>query len=549
MEKITKYRIESAKILFEDIEKSREIINPAHMSTHYKSDADLQKWAKEKYIELRNACDNDESLKAFEALINDPSNPDSIISFIVWFISLSAIVPKPDYSDFTIYSDPITKIINLLSVHDDALKRARKQYDCEAYEAGNNDSFQDQNNAGPVDPDNAEKENTATPATPDNTTGNNPDNASNQGSIPSKILIPITAKDCILLPDRKYILDGIIEDETITVFSGKEKIGKTYVLMHMALCMSAKLPWLGFQTMGDVQGKILWLNFDMSRITAKRRINEICNGIKKDWDTKNPHMFDNFELMDDQVFRDAGCNDRFQFLTNSNAVEALKKYIIAHDIKVCFIDNLIQIEGGADENSSKDIQMVFSNLKKLRDETHCSFIVIHHTGKNGERGRGSSDIFAETDLNLQLDQCTNADQLLLRTDGARNTAMHNIGMQKKFLQRLDNTWNCPMTDNNGHEINDFVLERIDTDGLVSNNASKTTQGKKADTLEKNITKILLMFAKTGNKPLSKTAILDTCNKDESCKLTGAKQAQYEAVDKAYNEGKLLKNSANMFYTP
>ena len=358
-----------------------------------------------------------------------------------------------------------------------------------------------------------------------------------------KELIPISALDCMKITPKRYILDGLIEDETITLFSGREKIGKTYVLMNMALCMAAKTPWLELETMSDVDGCVLWLNLDMSRNTASRRIYEITHGISESWNVRDQHLFDRFFMMDGQTFRDADCKDSFEFFGDSDAVQRLQEFIISRNVKVCFIDNLIQIEGAAQENSSNDIQKVFNRVKLLRDITHCSFILIHHTTKDGGRGRGSSDIFGETDLNLQLDQCTNPKQLLLKTDGARNTAMMDIGMMKNFMQRIDDDGN-PMTDTNGHAVNIFKLERIDTDGLETENSVKKT--KSNATADGNIEQIKKLFSKNGNAALTKTAIVSECNKLPDCKLSGQRQAQLDAVDIAYDRGILKQNTAGQY---
>ncbi len=351
-------------------------------------------------------------------------------------------------------------------------------------------------------------------------------------------LIPITAADCLDYPSVNYILEGLIEAETITLFSGKEKIGKSYVLMDLALHMAAELPWLDIPTMTDEKGGVLWLDFDMSRNTTTRRINQITNGIEESWNIRKPDLFKNFGLIDGQLFRESGYNDSFQFFDESDAVIGLQEYIIANNVKVCFIDNLVEIEGEAQENSSNDIQKVFSGLKKLRDITHCAFIVIHHTTKDGFRGRGSSAIFGETDLNLQLDQCTNPDQLVLNTDGARNSSLQKIGMRKDWIMRCGED-GFPMTDNNGHFIYNFKLSRIDTDGLETEKEEKVTKGRRAATMTGNVTKIVKFFQDNNNTPATKTAIAK--------ELTGGKDDRLKSVQNAYNEGILEVNSVGMYY--
>ena len=357
------------------------------------------------------------------------------------------------------------------------------------------------------------------------------------------ILTPITATDCVSYPPVRYILDGLIEAETITLVSGREKIGKTYVLMHMALCMAAELPWLEIPTMTDDKGGVLWLDFDMNRNTMIRRINQITNGIEEAWNVRKPDLFKNFGMMDTQLFRDAGYSDKVQFFRKndeeqSDAVQGLEEYIISNNVKVCFIDNLVQIEGDAQENSSNDIQKVFGEIKALRDKTKCAFILIHHTTKDGFRGRGSSDIFGETDLNLQLEPCTNPDQLLLKTDGARNSERQTIAMMKQWPTRTGEDGWTPIEDENGHIICNFKLTRIEADGLETEKVEKV-KGRRAATMAENITKIVTYFQNNGNIPATKTTI--------SKELTGGKDDRLKSVDNAFNEGILEVNSAGMYY--
>lgn len=141
MEKITKYQIESARILFEAIEKKPDdIINPAHLKPIYRNwqnnISELQKWVKDEYTVFLNLCENEDARQSLKTLIQEPSNLDSIISNITAFIALCAVVPTPDYKLFTIYDDPDQKIINIIGLYSQAFKTAKKAYSAEAYKAG-----------------------------------------------------------------------------------------------------------------------------------------------------------------------------------------------------------------------------------------------------------------------------------------------------------------------------------------------------------------------------------------------------------------------------
>lgn len=360
-----------------------------------------------------------------------------------------------------------------------------------------------------------------------------------EGDKPLLPLQAISVLDCMEIEPKRYLVDGLIEAGTITQYAGKEKGGKTYTLMHMALSMSAGLPWLGRETMSDVQGGVLWLNLDMSRALGKRRIYEITHGIEESFDKRDPELFSNFHLMDSQTFADAN-RDGLQFFTDNTAIDGLRDYIISENIKCCFLDNFIQIEGQGQENVSNDMRTVLNRMKTLRDNTDCAFVFIHHTDKAGNRGRGSSDIFAETDLNLQLEPDTrNTNLLKLVTDGSRNSASQDIGMLQEWKQRIDDDGQ-PMTDANGHPVYIYLLRTADVNTITTAKEERSSSGRVNKTISDNIEKIKDVFRSNGNTPLSKNKII------ENGKLSGTKDTRIASIDHALSEN-ILKTDTGLFF--
>lgn len=361
-----------------------------------------------------------------------------------------------------------------------------------------------------------------------------------EGDKPLLPLQAISVLDCMEIEPKRYLVDGLIEAGTITQYAGKEKGGKTYTLMHMALSMSAGLPWLGRETMSDVQGGVLWLNLDMSRALGKRRIYEITHGIEESFDKRDPELFSNFHLMDSQTFADAN-RDGLQFFTDNTAIDGLREYIISENIKCCFLDNFIQIEGQGQENVSNDMRTVLNRMKTLRDNTDCAFVFIHHTDKAGNRGRGSSDIFAETDLNLQLEPDTrNTNLLKLVTDGSRNSASQDIGMLQEWKQRIDDDGQ-PMTDANGHPVYIYLLRTADVNTITTAKEERSSSGRVNKTISDNIEKIKDVFRSNGNTPLSKNKII------ENGKLSGTKDTRIASIDHALSEN-ILKTDTGLLFS-
>lgn len=346
------------------------------------------------------------------------------------------------------------------------------------------------------------------------------------------VLVPDSIFDCTDIIPKKYIVDGTIEAGSIVMIAGKEKIGKTYTLEHLALSMSAELPWMGKATMQDEKGGILWVNLDMKRDTARRRTNEIthgiCEGLGKPF---QPQMFSNFYMIHSETFRKQGF-DSLTFDGNAEkTILEMERFIkdSKYNIKVCFIDSLIEIIGSLNENDSGDIGRMFQRIYQIRDETGCTFILIHHNTKYGERGRGSSAIFSSTETNLQLSEdISNSDKLILTTDGARDTAKNDIGMLKVWKPRLNDD-GTEMKDSNGHTVFNFTLETIDANSITTSKTEKTV--KKKELSDKRYEQAVLKALENEFEGLNKTEIKNKAHID--------KQESNRAIDRLYETNCLV----------
>src|SRR5690606_33843212 len=59
---------------------------------------------------------------------------------------------------------------------------------------------------------------------------------------------------------------------------------------------------------------------------------------------------------------------------------------------------------GADENSSKDIGIVYESVKYAVDQLGCSTVMPHHANKGGKDSRGSSAIDADFDNLFRIEK-------------------------------------------------------------------------------------------------------------------------------------------------
>ena len=87
---------------------------------------------------------------------------------------------------------------------------------------------------------------------------------------------------------------------------------------------------------------------------------------------------------------------------------ALAQLLPDAEIALIVVDTLARTIGDGDENSAKDMSVFIQNLDAIRELTGAHVLVIHHSGKDADRGaRGSSALRAavDTELSISAERC------------------------------------------------------------------------------------------------------------------------------------------------
>lgn len=186
----------------------------------------------------------------------------------------------------------------------------------------------------------------------------------------------------------QYIVKGLLGRGELGSIYGPSTAGKTFVALELAWSVV-----LGAQFQGRRvdQAPVLYVNFEGARgfqlrMEAARRAH-------------GPAPW--FARLTAKVNLSRGASgDGVKTI-----IEASKKLSLAAGKDVCLIviDTLSRAMAGDDENSNSDM-MAFVNLcEEIIQETGAAILVVHHTGKNPEKGmRGSSSLFASCDFVASL---------------------------------------------------------------------------------------------------------------------------------------------------
>jgi RecA-family ATPase len=196
------------------------------------------------------------------------------------------------------------------------------------------------------------------------------------------------------LPEPKWLVEDHITDG-LTVLYGPPGTGKTFLALSWALAISTGRQWFGHDVL---HAPALYVSGEGGGGLARR-----ISAWQSDTQTFGPRLY----LVIGTVQ-----------LTHRDHVVALRDDIHATGAKLIVVDTLARAMAGADENSSTDMGLLIQGLDWIRRDTGCAALVVHHSGVERTRPRGSSALFGAADT-------------LIRVDGKDNTLDVTCEKQKE----------------------------------------------------------------------------------------------------------------------
>ena len=191
------------------------------------------------------------------------------------------------------------------------------------------------------------------------------------------------------IPEIKWRIKNLVPERGITIIGGLAGTFKTWAAMDMAVCCTSGQPFLDeFET---EKCNVLYLDEENGDITLPYRFNKLINGhdlTKEEFNNLFISMFNNIKI------------------DTNDTISTLKVLINEFKPKLVIIDSMVRCMLG-EEDKSKDVRVVFDNLKDVfKEYQDLSFVILHHTTKQG-RGlvslRGSGDFAAFADVILMFE--------------------------------------------------------------------------------------------------------------------------------------------------
>ena len=202
--------------------------------------------------------------------------------------------------------------------------------------------------------------------------------------VPLRVL---SMADLAALPPPSWLLKGILPARGLAMLYGETSVGKTFCALDLVLSVARGIPWRGIKSK---QAAAVYLAAEaQASIRTRIRAYEQHHGIE----------------LDNVPF---GVIPQAINLMESSEADALIAACVEMDklgypLGLVVLDTLNRVMPGADENGSDSMGLVIHNAQALTRATGATVLIVHHSGKDRERGaRGSSSLPAAMDTVLSI---------------------------------------------------------------------------------------------------------------------------------------------------
>lgn len=193
------------------------------------------------------------------------------------------------------------------------------------------------------------------------------------------------------LADPQWLIGDLIPEDSFSVIYGPPGSTKSFLALDLACCVATGIPW---KDQPVRQGKVMVC------------VGEGLRGLKwrlESWMLAHPEadpdlLEDNLEIIEDVP----------HLLEKADTAMLLNTAIEMHeeepdtDLKLFVIDTLARALVGGDENSAQDVGRAIDACEKVRKATGATALVVHHSGVEGTRERGSTALRGAADTSIQV---------------------------------------------------------------------------------------------------------------------------------------------------
>lgn len=182
-------------------------------------------------------------------------------------------------------------------------------------------------------------------------------------------------------------LEGILENNGMSVVYGPSGSGKSFVVLDIAVAVASGQKWYGREC---DKGVVIYLAAEgargvQNRLAALKKEGRLPEGTRLVFVPCCINILDKKEVA-------------ALVATVKAAMVGIKE-----PVRLIILDTLSRCLAGANENAPEDMTAVVSAAEHIREMTGAHVLFVHHSGKNAAAGaRGHSSLRAATDSEIEI---------------------------------------------------------------------------------------------------------------------------------------------------
>ena len=192
--------------------------------------------------------------------------------------------------------------------------------------------------------------------------------------------LPLADLVALKLPEREAVVDGLLFAGSVTLFSAREKSGKTMIATDAACAITLGEAFLDRAVR---QGPVIV-------IALEENIREVRDRILERLGARTDHA--DIPL---HVLPANGYTDVVFRLDDAASMAAFAAMVVEYEAVAVFIDTFREAHG-LREDVADDMAPLIRPLRQIAHEANCAVVLIHHQNKHGA-SRGSTAIAAGAD--------------------------------------------------------------------------------------------------------------------------------------------------------
>jgi hypothetical protein len=187
-------------------------------------------------------------------------------------------------------------------------------------------------------------------------------------------------------PEHAHVIDGLITVGDKSVLGGASQSGKSFLAIHMAMCIATALPFFGRKIL--TPGLVIYQAGEGGRGIKKRfRAWRQHFDIPKD---KRVPVY----ILQSKVDIHSHEGDTAKLIAEIQGISRM----YGMPVVGLFIDTLQKAQGMADENSGRDMGTVMANVDRIASALPgCHVCLVHHMNAGGTKLRGHTSVYAGVD--------------------------------------------------------------------------------------------------------------------------------------------------------